>query len=61
MYSFPDETWRTSTYTQQDNCVEVADAPGASAVRDTKYRDRGHLLFESLEWRRFVDSVKTDG
>ncbi|WDZ90808.1 DUF397 domain-containing protein [Nocardiopsis sp. HUAS JQ3] len=61
MYSFPDETWRTSTYTQKDNCVEVADAPGVSAVRDTKYRDRGHLLFESPEWRRFVDCVKTDG
>lgn len=60
MYSFPIEaSWRTSSYTQQQNCVEVADAPGVSAVRDTKNRDRGHLLFASPEWRAFIDSVKT--
>ncbi|MFC9085987.1 DUF397 domain-containing protein [Nocardiopsis dassonvillei] len=55
--------FRKSSYSQPTggNCVEVADAPGVSAIRDTKYRDRGHLLFESPEWRRFVTSVKTDG
>jgi hypothetical protein len=59
MCSFPDDTaWRTSTYTQKDNCVEVADAPGVSAVRDTKYRDHGHLAFQTPEWRAFVGSVK---
>ncbi len=59
MYSFPAEaSWRTSSYTQQQNCVEVADAPGMSAVRDTKNRDAGHLSFESPEWRAFVASVR---
>lgn len=32
------------------NCVEVANAPGASAVRDTQHRDAGHLTFPSAEW-----------
>lgn len=59
MYSFPTEaSWRTSTYTQQQNCVEVADVPGVSAVRDTKNRNRGHLEFQSPEWQAFVGSVK---
>ncbi|MEE2039669.1 DUF397 domain-containing protein [Nocardiopsis sp. CT-R113] len=61
MYSFPAEaTWRTSSYTQQQNCVEVADTPGLAAVRDTKNRGHGHLLFETPEWRAFVGSLKTD-
>ncbi|MEU2945730.1 DUF397 domain-containing protein [Nocardiopsis alba] len=63
MYSFPAEAadWRTSTYTQQQNCVEVADVPGVSAVRDTKNRTHGHLEFQSSEWRAFVESVRTRG
>ncbi|MBQ1084140.1 MULTISPECIES: DUF397 domain-containing protein [unclassified Nocardiopsis] len=59
MYSFPAEApWRTSSYTQQQNCVEVADAPGLSAVRDTKNRQQGHLAFASPEWRAFVAGVR---
>ncbi|MFE1170670.1 DUF397 domain-containing protein [Nocardiopsis sp. NPDC058789] len=33
-----------------ENCVEVADAPGMSAVRDTQNRDLGTLTFPSHEW-----------
>lgn len=51
MYSFPAESsWRTSSYTQQQNCVEVADAPGLFAVRDSKNREAGHLEFSAPEW-----------
>ncbi|MFD0772649.1 DUF397 domain-containing protein [Streptomonospora algeriensis] len=60
MYSFPDSApWRTSSYTQQQNCVEVADAPGATAVRDTKHREQGHLVFPSTEWAALVESVRS--
>lgn len=54
--------WRTSSYTapESNNCVEVADTPGASAVRDTKHRDLGALLFGSPEWRAFIDAAKRD-
>ncbi|MEY9214308.1 DUF397 domain-containing protein [Thermobifida halotolerans] len=61
MHVFPDGArWRTSSYTQQQNCVEVADAPGVTAVRDTKNREQGSLLFSSTEWRAFIDAVKRD-
>lgn len=59
MHSFPTEaSWRTSSYTQQQNCVEVADTPRLSAVRDTKNRQHGHLAFASPEWRAFVAGVR---
>ncbi|WP_026124437.1 DUF397 domain-containing protein [Nocardiopsis baichengensis] len=56
-----DWAWRTSTHsTDRGECVEVADCPGTSAVRDTKHRDFGALLFSSPEWRAFVDAAKRD-
>lgn len=60
MCSFPDNgaRWHRSTYTQQQNCVEVADAPGMTAVRDTKHRDAGHLVFPSSEWQALVEAVR---
>ncbi|GAA1106905.1 DUF397 domain-containing protein [Nocardiopsis composta] len=61
MHSFPDgASWRTSSYTQQQNCVEVADAPGVTAIRDTKNRERGALLFSSGEWQALVEGAKHD-
>ncbi|WP_046470906.1 DUF397 domain-containing protein [Allosalinactinospora lopnorensis] len=50
----------TSSYTQLENCVEVAGGPGATAVRDSKNRELGTLLFTSVEWSRFLDAVKHD-
>ncbi|GAA1091861.1 DUF397 domain-containing protein [Nocardiopsis composta] len=52
--------WRTSSYTSpnSNNCVEVADALRMSAVRDTKNRDLGALLFPSPEWQAFLDATK---
>ncbi|WP_017539780.1 DUF397 domain-containing protein [Nocardiopsis halophila] len=54
--------FRKSSYSQAESqdCVEVADTPGASAVRDTKHRDLGALLFGSPEWRAFIDAAKTN-
>ncbi|MFC3999599.1 DUF397 domain-containing protein [Nocardiopsis sediminis] len=61
MHPFPhDARWRTSTYTQQQNCVEVADTPGQSALRDTKNRDAATLVFPGAEWRSFIRAVKND-
>lgn len=44
--------FRKSSYSggQTQDCVEVADTPGLSAVRDTKRRQDGHLAFPSAEW-----------
>ncbi|MDA2803496.1 DUF397 domain-containing protein [Nocardiopsis suaedae] len=53
--------WFTSSYSgSHGECVEVADSPGASAVRDTKHRELGALLFRSPEWRAFIDAAKRD-
>ncbi|MEU3015874.1 DUF397 domain-containing protein [Nocardiopsis sp. NPDC007018] len=44
--------FRKSSYSQiqSQNCVEVADLPGVSAVRDTQNREAGHLEFPTGEW-----------
>ncbi|MDA0566651.1 DUF397 domain-containing protein [Streptomonospora sp. S1-112] len=54
------DAFRTSSYTRSENCVEVADAPGASAVRDSKNRQMGDIQFPSTEWIRFLGAVKAD-
>ncbi|WP_017543975.1 DUF397 domain-containing protein [Nocardiopsis prasina] len=43
-------TFRKSSYSNPSNCVEVADTPGMSAVRDTQNRELGALAFPSTEW-----------
>lgn len=59
MHSFPEAAvWRTSTYTQNENCVEVADLPGVSAVRDTKSRELGALVFPAAEWHALIEAAK---
>ncbi|MFD7939010.1 MULTISPECIES: DUF397 domain-containing protein [unclassified Streptomyces] len=51
--------WRTSTYTTQDSCVEVADnGPHAVMVRDTKDRNRAVLSLTPVAWRAFVQHAK---
>ncbi|MDA2805756.1 DUF397 domain-containing protein [Nocardiopsis suaedae] len=54
--------FRKSSFSQAESqdCVEVADAPRVSAVRDTKHRELGALFFGSPEWRAFVDAAKED-
>ncbi|WP_028649233.1 DUF397 domain-containing protein [Nocardiopsis sp. CNT312] len=44
--------FRKSSYSSAkgQDCVEVADFPGGSAVRDTQNREAGYLAFGSAEW-----------
>jgi hypothetical protein len=49
--------WRKSSYTQADNCVEVAFATSDVAVRDSKDRTGPTLGFGPDEWRTFLDSA----
>ncbi|GIJ26580.1 hypothetical protein Vqi01_17420 [Micromonospora qiuiae] len=54
--------WRTSTRssTNGGDCVEVADnLPGLVAVRDSKDRDGGVLIFGPAAWRTFVASTRS--
>jgi hypothetical protein len=58
--TIPNELFRKSSYSQiqSQNCVEVADLPGASAVRDTQNRELGHLAFESGAWMQALAAVR---
>lgn len=55
-YSRP---FRTSSYSSAaDNCVEVADWTGVTAIRDTKHRDLGMLIFPSAEWQALLSTTQ---
>jgi hypothetical protein len=47
-------TWRKSSYTEADNCVEVAFSAAEVAVRDSKQRTGPTLEFGPDEWRSFL-------
>ena len=52
--------WHKSTRSGANgNCVEVAtNLPDGVAVRDTKDRDGGTLIFTRDEWAAFVSGVR---
>jgi hypothetical protein len=53
--------WRKSSRSSSNggDCVEVAtNLPGVVAVRDTKNRDGGTLLFTPAEWEAFIGGAK---
>jgi hypothetical protein len=51
--------WRKSSYSSNTGaCVEVADVPSSTHVRDSQQPELGRLTFASAEWSVFVTSVK---
>ncbi|MFI6583495.1 DUF397 domain-containing protein [Embleya sp. NPDC050493] len=53
--------WRTSSYssaTDTNTCVEVAPTASATAVRDTKCRERGHFCVPAASWATLVRTLK---
>jgi hypothetical protein len=61
-YDPDDFQYRKATYSTAhgQDCVEIGDLPGVSAVRDTQHRELGALLFGSGEWSRFLRTAKTE-
>lgn len=55
-----DAVWRKSSRSgsQNANCVEIAAVRDAVAVRDSKDKDGGKLVFTPREWTSFLDGVK---
>jgi Domain of unknown function (DUF397) len=53
-------TWRKSSYSGSNggNCIEVAAATRAVAVRDSKDPHGPVLAFGSRDWQRFADQVR---
>jgi hypothetical protein len=56
----PELRWRTSSFTDNETCVEVADLPGGDRlVRDTKLGETSPVLrFTASEWEAFISGVK---
>ncbi len=53
-------TWRKSSHSGGNGCVEVA-RPGEIHVRDSKDPDGPVLTFGADQWRAFIDAVKASG
>jgi hypothetical protein len=53
--------WRASSYSGSGGgqCTEVATAPGAVLVRDSKDPDGPRLAFGPRAWRAFAHRVKS--
>jgi hypothetical protein len=53
--------WRKSSRSGAGNdCVELAVGTTATAVRDSKNAEHGHLAFADTGWRVFVGALKDD-
>ncbi|WP_174546056.1 DUF397 domain-containing protein [Nocardiopsis dassonvillei] len=52
--------WRKSSYSAgQSACVEIStDEESSTAMRDTKHRELGALLFDRTEWHAFIRGTK---
>lgn len=57
---FPPHTldFRKSSYSDRNNCVEVADLPAGAAVRDSQNPRQGHLEVPAAEWSALLAGVR---
>ncbi|MFE2633834.1 DUF397 domain-containing protein [Streptomyces scopuliridis] len=58
---FDGALWHTSSYSgNNNNCVEQGWlCTGRQAVRDTKDRARGAVVFKPVPWQTFVNAVRS--
>ncbi|OLT26075.1 DUF397 domain-containing protein [Nocardiopsis sp. CNR-923] len=50
--------WHKSSYSSTGpECVEVYEHEQGAYVRDTQYRELGHLPFDAREWAALLASV----
>lgn len=50
--------WRKSSYTGRDECVEVAEAGGSAAIRDSKNPRGAQLRVPTGSWGSFLADLK---
>ena len=58
MVDLSSATWRKSTYSNANGCVEVAFVDTQAAVRDSKDRTGPVLVFDNHEWEAFVGGAR---
>jgi Domain of unknown function (DUF397) len=58
MVDLSSATWRKSTYSNANGCVEVAFVDTQIAVRDSKDRTGPVLVFDSHEWEAFIGGAR---
>lgn len=51
-------TWRKSSASDSNDCIEVATVEGMIMVRDSKNRHGGSLVFSRSGWCAFLDAVR---
>jgi uncharacterized protein DUF397 len=51
-------SWRKSSLSNANGCVEVAFVQGQVAVRDSKQRGGPVLVFTAHEWAAFLSGVR---
>ncbi|MFI1762263.1 DUF397 domain-containing protein [Streptomyces sp. NPDC020800] len=57
------DNWRKSSYSGPDDgnaCVEIADSPTRTAVRDSKAPGRATLTFPAPAFTTFLEALKQD-
>lgn len=54
----PKPTWRKSSRSAANGCVEIASFQSSIAIRDSKDRSGAFLLFSPAEWRDFLGGVR---
>lgn len=52
--------WRTSSYSADGDCVEVAPTPNGVLVRDSKNPDGPTLAVTPTAWRDFLSAIAAD-
>ncbi len=50
--------WRKSSYTGRNECVEIAEASGSAAIRDSKNPRGAELRVSTGSWKSFVTQIK---
>lgn len=53
--------WRKSSYTGRDECVEIAEAGGSAAIRDSKNPRGAELRVSAGSWGSFLAHIKAGG
>jgi hypothetical protein len=58
-YDVASLSWRKSSFSGANSCVEAAPLPGGLiAVRDSKDPTGGHLVYNAHEWQSFLAGVR---